>query len=215
MRLLMTTIERPFPLGALPTERSGRAEVDWQLEDQAFKNLMPREYKAVSRLVGRRRAERDRDTKESIALLKEALENAGIKASVYGRTKHLYSIHRKLERYHACGHRFRDIYDLTGLRVIVDSVVHCYLAIGVIHKKWRPVVGGFDDYIIYPKENRYQSLHTSVIGPEGRRMEVQIRTKEMHRIAEEGVAAHASYKRTRPDRLRARPERKPAELVFE
>ena len=215
MRLPVGSIERRVPARTLAAERSGTADIDWQLEDQAFKYLMPREYKAVSRLLGRKRAERELYTKESAALLKGSLEDAGIKASVCGRTKHLYSIHRKLRRYQACGRKFRDIYDLTALRVIVDSVVDCYLALGVVHEKWRPVVGEFDDYIASPKENRYQSLHTSVIGPEGNRMEIQIRTKEMHRIAEAGVAAHASYKETRPNRRRTRLEQKPARLVLE
>lgn len=215
MELPVASIQRPAPVLVLPAEWSGTVDIDLQLEDQAFEYLMPNEHEAVSLLVGRKRAERDRYTKQSVALLKEALEEAGIKASVCGRTKRLYSIHRKLRRYHACGRKFRDIYDLTGLRVIVDSVVDCYLALGVVHEKWRPVVEEFDDYIAGPKENRYQSLHTSVVGSDGQPMEVQIRTKEMHRMAEGGVAAHASYKQTKPGRRRTRLEQKPAQLVLE
>ena len=198
---------------ALPAERPDTADINWQLEDQAFKYLMPHEYKAVSRLINRKRAERELYTKQSAALLKEALKDAGINGTVYGRTKHLHSTYRKLRRYHACGRNFREIYDLTALRVIVDSVADCYLALGVVHEKWRPVVGAFDDYIGSPKENRYQSIHTSVIEPEGYRLEVQIRTKEMHRIAEDGVAAHSSYKQTEPDRRRTRPEQKPIRTI--
>ena len=121
---------------------------------------MPHEYKAVSRLVNRKRAEREAYTRQSAALLKEALEDAGIDGTVYGRTKHLYSIYRKLRRYHACGRKFREIHDLTALRVIVDSVADCYSVLGVVHQTWRPVCGAFDDYIANPKENLYQSLHT-------------------------------------------------------
>ena len=196
----------------LPAERPDTADIARQLEDQAFKYLMPHEYKAVSRLINRKRAEREAYTKQSAALLKEALKDAGINGIVHGRTKHLYSIYQKLQRYQACGREFREVHDLTGLRVIVDSVTDCYSVLSVVHQKWRPVVGAFDDYIASPKENLYQSLHTSVIGPEGHRLEVQIRTKEMHRLAEDGVAAHRSYKETERDRRRTRPEQKPAQL---
>lgn len=196
---------------ALSAERLEMADINWQLEDQAFKYLMPKEYKAVSRLINRKRAEREAYTKESGALLREALEDAGLDAIVHGRTKHLYSTYRKLQRYHACERKFREIYDLTALRVIVDSVADCYLALGVVHGRWRPVLGAFDDYIANPKENLCRSLHTVVIGPEGHRLEVQIRTKEMHRIAEEGAAAHSSYKQTEADRRRTRVQDKPAQ----
>jgi len=178
----------------LPAEAPHASVIRWQLEDQAFKCLMPHEYSAISRLVNRKRAERELYTRKAAALLKRALEDARIDCVVYGRTKHLYSIYRKLRRYHARGRDFRDIHDLTALRVIVDSVADCYSVLGVVHQKWKPVCGAFDDYIGNPKENLYRSLHTVVIGPEGRRLEVQIRTKEMHRVAEDGVAAHSSYK---------------------
>jgi len=190
-------------------ERPDTADITWRLEDQAFKYLMPQEYKAVSRLVKRKRVEREAHTEESATLLREALRRADIDAVVCGRTKHLYSTYRKLQRYHARGRGFRDICDLTALRVIVDSEADCYLVLGVVHELWRPVLGGFDDYIASPKPNRYQSLHTAVIGPDGDRLEVQIRTKEMHRIAEEGAAAHSSYKHKESDRRRARPGEKP------
>jgi GTP pyrophosphokinase len=103
------------------------------------------------------------------------------------------------------------MHDMTGLRVIVDSVAGCYSVISVVHQKWRPVVGAFDDYVGDPKKNRYLSLHTSVIGPDGDHLEVQIRTKKMHRVAEDGVAAHSSYKEAEPDRRNTRPERMPAQ----
>jgi GTP pyrophosphokinase len=188
------------------------ADINWQIEDHAFKHLMPHEYKAVARLLNRKRAEREEYTKKSAAVLKKALKDAAINGTVYGRTKHLYSTYRKLRRYHACGRKFCEIYDLTALRVIVDSVPDCYLALGVVHEKWRPVAGAFDDYIASPKENLYQSLHTAVTGPEGYKLEVQIRTKEMHRVSEEGIAAHSSYKQTESDSRRNRPEKKPAYL---
>lgn len=172
--------------------------LDWRLEDRAFKELRPRLYREVARLVREKRAERERYTARAVALLERALTDAGLAGTVCGRTKHLYSIHRKLMRYAACGRGFDEIYDLTALRVVMDSVADCYAALGVVHGLWPPVPGEFDDYIADPKENRYQSLHSSVIGPEGRPLEVQIRTAEMHRVAEHGAAAHASYKRAEP-----------------
>ena len=210
MPFRVPSLERLAPVREVHAESPDTAGIDWQIEDQAFKYLMPQEYRAVSRLIRQKRSEREAYTRESAALLKEALERAGIGGIVYGRTKHLYSTYRKLQRYHACGRKFRDIHDLTALRVIVDSVTDCYLALGVVHQLWAPVLGAFDDYIASPKANHYQSLHTSVIEQEGRRLEIQIRTKEMHRIAEEGVAAHLSYKKTEADRRRTRPEGNPA-----
>jgi (p)ppGpp synthase/HD superfamily hydrolase len=180
---------------ARPSRRTATAELEWQLEDRAFKELMPRHYREVARLVREKRAERERYTARCAALLERALMDAGLAGTVHGRTKHLYSIHRKLLRYAACGRGFDEIYDLTALRVVLGSVADCYSALGVVHAMWRPLPGEFDDYIADPKQNLYQSLHSSVIGPEGRPLEVQIRTAEMHRIAEHGAAAHASYKR--------------------
>jgi len=171
------------------------ADLEWQLEDRTFKELMPRQYKELAGMVRQKRAERERYTARAVSLLERALKDAGLAGVVYGRTKHLYSIHRKLIRYAACGRGFDEVYDLTALRVVVDSVADCYSALGVVHAMWRPVPGEFDDYIANPKENLYQSLHSSVIGPEGRPLEVQIRTAELHRVAEHGAAAHASYKR--------------------
>jgi guanosine-3',5'-bis(diphosphate) 3'-pyrophosphohydrolase len=183
----------------LLAQRRDMGDIKWQLEDQAFKHLMPREYRLVSRLVSRKRSLREAYTRRAVILLKEALSDAGIDCTVHGRTKHLYSTYQKLQRFHARGRKFHEMCDLTGLRVIVESVAECYRVLGVVHQKWRPVCGEFDDYIANPKESLYQSLHTSVIGPEGYPLEVQIRTKEMHRIAEEGVAAHLSYKQREPN----------------
>jgi (p)ppGpp synthase/HD superfamily hydrolase len=188
---------KPLGVHGWASQRVEMADLECQLEDRAFKQLMPRQYKAVARLVRRKRAEREQYTRESVALLEEALDDAGVDGIVYGRTKNLYSTYRKLKRYHACGRNFRDIYDLTALRVVVGSVGDCYSALGVVHGLWQPVPGEFDDYIANPKENHYQSLHTSVIGSEGYPLEVQIRTKAMHRIAEDGAAAHRRYKRTK------------------
>jgi GTP pyrophosphokinase len=197
---------------ALPVERPDTPAIDWQLEDQVFKYLMPNEYRAISRLVRQKRGDRETYTGHSVSLLREALRDAEVDATVYGRTKHLYSIYQKLRCYHARGRNFRDIYDLTALRVIVDSVEDCYYALGVVHQNWRPVFGRFDDYIASPKKNRYRSLHTSVIGEEGHRLEVQIRTKEMHRVAEGGVASHLSYKQKEPDRRPTRPQQESPHL---
>jgi GTP pyrophosphokinase len=211
MRFSALSLEIP-DVHPLRAERAYTAVIEGRLEDQVFKCLMPVEYRAVSRLVHRKRAEREAYTEQSVALLKEALEEAGVKAAVYGRTKHLYSVYQKLQRYHVRGMRFSDIYDMTAMRVIVESVRDCYYALAVVHETWSPVVGRFDDYIASPKPNRYQSLHTSLVGDGDRHLEVQIRTRQMHRIAEEGGAAHLAYKQTQalpwgPRRRQSRPRR--------
>jgi len=165
-------------------------DIKWQLEDESFRYLMPRQYKSISRLISRKRAEREIYTEAAVKAIKEPLEKAGIQCSVDGRVKHLYSTYNKLQRYERMGRKFDEIYDLIAIRVITQNVGDCYAALGIVHSKWRPVPGQFDDYIASPKENMYQSLHTSVRGPGNYPIEVQIRTKEMHQIAEEGVANH-------------------------
>ncbi len=189
-RIARETLDIYAPLA----HRLGMADVKWQLEDESFKYLLPRQYKSVSRLISRKRAEREKHTKDAVSALQEALKQAGIDCSISGRPKHLYSTYQKLQRYQSRGRKFDEIYDLIAVRVIAETTADCYACLGTVHQMWRPVPGEFDDYIANPKDNLYQSLHTSVIGPQGYPLEVQIRTAEMHRIAEDGVAAHWTYK---------------------
>ncbi len=189
-RISRETLDIYSPLA----HRLGMNEIKWQLEDQAFRFLMPRQYKSISRLVARKRAEREIYTEAAVKAIKGPLEKAGISCSVDGRVKHLYSTYNKLQRYERMGRKFDEIYDLIAIRVVADTVSDCYAALGIVHSKWRPVPGQFDDYIASPKENMYQSLHTSVRGPVNYPIEVQIRTQEMHDVAEEGVASHWMYK---------------------
>jgi len=189
-RMAQETLDIYAPLA----HRLGCGDIKWRLEDEAFRYLLPREYRSTSRLVARRRDEREAYAQNAADILSTELDRLDIKAAVAGRPKHLYSIHRKMRRYAAQGREFHDIHDLIALRVTVDTEAACYAALGAVHNLWRPVGGGFDDYIANPKDNMYQSLHTSVMGPEGHPMEVQIRTRQMHRVAEDGVAAHWAYK---------------------
>jgi len=189
-RISRETLDIYSPLA----HRLGMYDIKWQLEDQAFRFLMPRQYKSISRLVSRKRAEREIYTEAAVKAIKGPLDKANIQCEVDGRVKHLYSTYNKLQRYERMGRKFDEIYDLIAIRVVTENVGDCYAALGVVHSKWRPVPGQFDDYIASPKENMYQSLHTSVRGPGNYPIEVQIRTQEMHEIAEEGVASHWMYK---------------------
>ncbi len=184
------TMDIYAPLAA----RLGIWQFKWELEDLAFRYLEPEEYKRISAMVAARRAERERFVRRVERELRARLEEAGIEADVSGRVKHLYSIRAKMRRYTAEGKSFDQIYDLLALRVLVNTVGDCYNALGVVHQTWHPIPGGFDDYIANPKESLYQSLHTNVMGPGARPFEVQIRTHEMHELAEYGVAAHWQYK---------------------
>jgi GTP pyrophosphokinase len=171
--------------------RLGIWQIKSQLDDLAFKYLYPKEYEQVSQWVARTREERQEEVRELIRTLKDYLWEHGIRAEVMGRPKHLWSIYNKMKQQQI---DFEQIYDLIALRVLVDTVEQCYLALGMVHTLWTPVPGMFSDYIAAPKPNGYQSLHTKVIGPAGRTLEIQIRTWEMHQIAEYGVAAHWRYK---------------------
>ena len=171
--------------------RLGMNTVKWELEDLAFATLYPKRYDEIARLVAQRAPRRDQFLQEVIADLQGDLHDAKIKGSVTGRPKHYYSIYQKMI---ARNVSFDDIYDLVGIRVLVDSVRDCYAALGTIHARWNPVPGRFKDYIAMPKFNMYQSLHTAVIGPGGKPVELQIRTWAMHKRAEYGVAAHWKYK---------------------
>ena len=162
-----------------------------ELEDNAFRYLNKGAYSTLKTFVASKRVEREEYIRAVIDILSRRLQDSGVNAEVTGRPKHFFSIHSKMQEE---GLTFDEIYDLVAFRIIVGSVRECYEALGVVHANWKPVPGRFKDYIALPKPNMYQSLHTTVIGPRGQRMEVQIRTREMHRVAEEGIAAHWSYK---------------------
>ena len=187
--------------------RLGIWQMKWRLEDLAFRVLEPEHYHRVASTLASRRAERERFVRRVERGLREALEEAGIDADVTGRVKHLYSVHEKMQRYAAEGKSFDQIHDLIAVRVLVNTVGECYHALGVVHQTWHPIPNSFDDYIGNPKESMYQSLHTSVLGPGARPFEVQIRTREMHEVAEYGVAAHWRYKENASARDRQYEER--------
>jgi guanosine-3',5'-bis(diphosphate) 3'-pyrophosphohydrolase len=181
------TLEIYAPLA----HRLGIHAIKWELEDLAFATLHPRKYQEIKGLVNQQREEREHYVARAGGYLAKELEALGIEAEISGRAKHFYSIYSKMTKK---GREFNEIYDLTAMRVIVDSVKDCYGAVGVIHSLWKPLPGRFKDMVAMPKFNMYQALHTTVIGPEGRPLEIQIRTREMHETAEYGVAAHWRYK---------------------
>src|ERR1700742_5033663 len=181
------TLEIYAPLA----HRLGIHAIKWELEDLAFATLHPRKYQEIKGLVNQQREEREHYVAKAGGYLAKELEALGIHSEISGRAKHFYSIYSKMTRK---GREFNEIYDLTAMRVIVDSVKDCYGAVGVIHSLWKPLPGRFKDMVAMPKFNMYQALHTTVIGPEGRPLEIQIRTREMHDMAEFGVAAHWMYK---------------------
>ncbi len=167
------------------------SQIQWELEDLALRYLEPERYRELSERIPRKRAEREELAQVIIRTLRAKLAEAGIRADIQGRAKHFYSIYRKM---YEQGKDLSQIYDLIAVRVIVDTVKDCYGALGVVHTIWRPLPGRFKDYIATPKSNMYQSLHTTVIGPQGEPFEIQIRTWDMHRTAEYGIAAHWRYK---------------------
>ncbi|MFQ5381073.1 MAG: RelA/SpoT family protein [Dehalococcoidia bacterium] len=189
-RIARETLDIYAPLAS----RLGIWEIKWQLEDLAFRYLDPERYKDIAARIASKREVREGFIQEAIKELQAHLDDVGVEAGVEGRAKHIYSIFQKAGRYAAQAKGFDQIYDLLALRVMVGSVEDCYHALGAVHQIWRPVPGQIDDYIANPKESGYQSLHTTVMGPGGRMLEVQIRTQEMHRVAEHGVAAHWRYK---------------------
>jgi len=171
--------------------RLGIWQLKWELEDLAFRHLEPEKYRRLACSLDERRVEREQYIEGVIRQLSRALTDAGIEAQVTGRPKHIYSIWRKMQRK---GVGLEQLYDLRAVRILVNEVADCYHALGIVHTLWRHIPREFDDYIATPKENHYQSIHTAVIGPQGKTLEVQIRTHEMHRHAELGVAAHWVYK---------------------
>jgi guanosine-3',5'-bis(diphosphate) 3'-pyrophosphohydrolase len=171
--------------------RLGIHQIKWELEDLSFSTLHPKRFEEIQQLVGKAEDERAEYLDEVVDAVSDRFRESKIKADVEGRPKHLYSVYEKMV---LRGKEFSEIYDLVGIRVLVDTVRDCYGALGAIHSLWKPIPGRFKDYIAMPKFNMYQSLHTTVIGPEGRPLEVQIRTRQMHRTAEYGIAAHWRYK---------------------
>ena len=171
--------------------RLGIWQLKWELEDLAFRYLQPDTYKRIAKLLDERRADREHFIAFAMDTLRRALRDSGIVADVAGRPKHIYSIWKKLQRK---GGDFANLYDIRALRVLVNDVAACYAALGIVHTLWPPLPNEFDDYIARPKGNHYQSLHTAVVGPEGKTLEVQIRSHDMHVHAEGGVAAHWRYK---------------------
>ncbi|MEU0090930.1 bifunctional (p)ppGpp synthetase/guanosine-3',5'-bis(diphosphate) 3'-pyrophosphohydrolase [Kribbella sp. NPDC006257] len=186
-RIARETLEIYAPLA----HRLGMNTIKWELEDLSFSTLHPKVYDEIVRLVAERAPSRDEYLATVIEQVHEDLRAAKVKATVTGRPKHYYSIYQKMI---VRGREFGDIYDLVGIRVLVESVRDCYAALGVLHARWNPVPGRFKDYIAMPKFNMYQSLHTTVIGPSGKPVELQIRSFSMHRRAEYGIAAHWKYK---------------------
>ncbi|MGI9021401.1 MAG: RelA/SpoT family protein [Solirubrobacterales bacterium] len=213
------TLEIYAPLA----HRLGIHAIKWELEDLAFARLHPRKYDEIKKLVAQQREEREAYVTEAGEFLESELAKVGITAEISGRAKHFYSIYSKMAKK---GREFNEIYDLTAMRVIVGSVKDCYGAIGIIHSIWKPLPGRFKDFVATPKLNLYSALHTTVIGPEGRPLEIQLRTPDMHELAEYGIAAHVIYKedpRQKGDAdskmvwlrqlLEAEGEREPAEFL--
>ena len=190
LRIASETLEIYAPLA----HRLGLWEMKWQLEDLCFRYLEPERYHYIAGLLAEKRADREHFIAEITEQLNKEFQRVGLKAEVFGRPKHLYSIHNKIQRYAELGKDFDDIHDLLALRVLVESVRDCYSALGIVHTLWHPLPDQFNDYIANPKPNGYQSLHTTVICNGTTALEVQIRTHEMHHVAEYGVAVHWRYK---------------------
>jgi len=190
LSIAQETLEIYAPLA----HRLGIWEIKWQLEDRAFSHLEPRQYHKIANLLDKTRTERENFINEITLTLKQELDKAEIKAEIIGRPKHIYSIYNKINRYAAQGRDFNDIHDLFAVRVLVDTIPDCYKAMGVIHNLWHPIPEEWNDFIANPKDNGYQSIHTTVFYQGTTKLEIQIRTNAMHQTADLGVAAHWRYK---------------------
>jgi GTP pyrophosphokinase len=186
-RIATETLEIYAPIA----NRLGMGWLRTELEDLSFKYLMPELYEELVRKVAKRKEEQEGYIREVTQLVKRKLKEEGLPGKVSGRVKHYYGIYQKMLKQRIT---FEEIHDVLGLRITTDTKANCYAILGLIHSLWTPIPGKFKDYIGVPKSNMYQSLHTTVIGPKGERVEFQIRTEEMHRIAEEGIASHWKYK---------------------